>query len=253
MFQLNKKDQNGFSVLLAILIMTSLIITTFALSDVVLRVGRSSRQIGQSEIAYYAAETAVEKALYQIEQNRTVAGLDGETGVLAETGADWEREVKPITSLTIKCGEGEGELHSDEQGICVGVAGDIDDSNPLRVQLNSGSSFQLDLNFQAMAYPDNLQVNWTDPEGKCKLVVSGNDGHYSYSSSQKLYDLGSNLYTLRLVNDSSSMVTFELVPATGASLPIGIKVTGIGKYKGQKRILEVERHNWQIYQVPQVP
>jgi len=251
MFQLNKKDQNGFSVLLAILIMTSLIITTFALSDVVLRVGRSSRQIGQSEIAYYAAETAVEKALYQIEQNKTVAGLDGETGVLTETGAEWEREVKPITSLTVKCGE--GGLHSDEQGICVGTVGNIDNGNSLRVQLNSGSSFQLDLNFQAMAYPDNLQVNWTDPEGKCKLVVLGNDGHYSHFSSQMLYDLGSNLYTLRLVNDSSSMVTFELVPATGASLPIGIKVTGIGKYKGQKRILEVERHNWQIYQVPQVP
>ena len=95
------KDQRGISILLAVLILSSLTIMVLAVSDVVLRVGRSSRQIGHSEIAYYTAEAGIENALYQIEKNQTVVGLDNGTGSLSDiSDANWSLELEPIVAGT---------------------------------------------------------------------------------------------------------------------------------------------------------
>lgn len=237
----------GFSILLAILIMSSLTIMTIAMSDIVLRVGRTSKKIGQSEIAYYAAETAVEKALYYIEKSepRTIIIPGGGSGNLVNiTDASWTRIVSEDTDLTIECGEGEGQLHSDEEGVCVDSAGDITASNPLQVQLNPGSSFQLDLDFQGLSLPNNLPISWS---GTGKLIALGNvNGQNIYSSSETLHNLDTERYIIRLVNEGSVLLTFQLTPA-GGNLPIGILVIGTGIYQDQERVLEVERSNWQIY------
>ncbi len=57
--QLN--NQQGIALILAVLILANLFIIAFIVSDIVIRIGKSSHQIGYSEIAYLAAETAVEK------------------------------------------------------------------------------------------------------------------------------------------------------------------------------------------------
>jgi len=240
-----KKDEHGISVLMSIIILSSLMIMTITISDIVLRVGRGSRQIGYSEIAYYAAETAVERGLYEIEKNRETTNLNSLNQTweedLEDSGGSWTRGVSLITNLTTECGSIVGQ-----EGICVDVAGDITVSNPLKVQLDSGSSFQLDLNFLGMDFPNDFSIDWT---GTARVVVLDNNTDTQTTeqvSPVTLDNLDTNLYLIRIINDNASQTTFTLLPA-GDELPIGILMTGTGIYQDEQRVLEIERTNWQIY------
>ncbi|MCG2686516.1 hypothetical protein L6278_00065 [Candidatus Parcubacteria bacterium] len=216
-----KKNQQGIAVLLAVLILSSLTIIVLAVSDVVLRVGRSSRQIGYSEIAYYSAEAGIENALYQIEKNQTVVGLNNGAGSLSDIeGAIWSLELEPI----------------------------IADTNPYQVSLADGESFQLELNFQDsdddLNYPSNIQVSWT---GSAEAILLKANGEQTKEIDDFiLHDLKNNLYVLRVSNSSGSAVVLSLDVASG-NLPIGIKLTATGVYKEEQRKIEVQRANWQIY------
>ncbi len=214
-----KKNQQGVSILLAVLILSSLTIIVLAVSDVVLRVGRSSRQIGYSEIAYYSAEAGIENALYQIERNQTVVSLNNKTGNLSDiSGADWSLELEPIVA----------------------------ESNPYQVQIEDGESFQLELNFQDdnndLNYPSNIQVSWT---GSAEVIVKTQTAQTTKTSSFVMNNLENNLYVLRVLNSSGSTVTFNLNATS--DLPIGIKLIATGNYKNEQRQIKVQRINWQIY------
>lgn len=218
-----KRDNRGISVLLAVLILSSLTIIVLAVSDVVLRVGRSARQIGHSEIAYYAAESGIENALYQIEKNQTVIGLDNGTGSLTDISeASWSLELEPILAET----------------------------NPYSINLPANKSFQLELNFQDedddLIYPSTIHVNWT---GSAKAVLLKDDGTQTTETDDFIMnDLKNNLYVLRITNTSGSQIVLTLdITATGEYLPIGIKLISTGNYKEEQRKIQVQRTNWQIY------
>jgi len=237
-------NQQGFSVLLAVLIMSSLTVVTFAASDVILRTGKTTREIGESEIAYYAAETAVEAALYEIEQNKTIVGLDGTTGNLTDiNSATWSVQVNEIISYSIDCA-----TLGANQGICVDTVGDITMSNPLKVLLNPNSSFQLDLSFEGFAFSNILQIRWTGGSDG-KVIYTGVSGQFvDLNSPVNLNLLSTDKYRIRIINEDSSLMTFSLLPnPNGTNLPIGIRTIGTGIYQGQERNIEVTRTNYQIY------
>lgn len=220
-FKIKKQflNQAGISVLLAIIVLTSLMVMTVAVFDLVFRAGKSSQEIGQSEVAYYAAETAVEKALYEIEYNRNVSGLDNVSDSLdTVSGASWERALEPVVA-----------------------------ANPWQVDIAPGESFQLELDFEDVSnvlnYPSSLTVNWT---GNLKVVVFDKNNNQSVETSLfTLNNLATNLYTIRVVNESGAMAT--LILSSSGDLPMGIRLTGTGSYQGEERVVEVERTNWQIY------
>jgi len=230
-------NQQGISVLLAIMILSSLMILTIAISDIVLRVGRSTEQIGQSEKAYFAAETAVEKALYEIEKNNTISNLDvAMPQTLAQSKASWTRVVAQNNTLSILCSSIVGE-----PGICVNSSGAITNSNPLHAHLLAGKSFQIDLNFSGMSLPSTLSIAWS---GSGKVIASSATGQSVYTSSPvSLSNLNSYL---RVVNTDNHLIDFELKPSTG-SFAASIMVTGTGMLSSEKRILQVEKKIWQIY------
>lgn len=240
----NHRKDKGISLILTILILSSLTVVTFAISDIVLRTGQSARKIGHSEIAYYAAETAVEKALYEIEKQKTIRGLDGQIDNLEEiTDANWSLSITPLINLTAQCITVGGQ----EKG-CITSSGNITTSNPLTINLNSGSSFQLDLNFQDLlnlepGLVENLQISCGNNGEVITLGTNGQTPATPCNSPINLNNLDSNLYIIRLVNEDN----FTLKPLGQKNLPIGISVVGTGNYKDQTRILEMERQNWQIY------
>ncbi len=243
------KNQQGVSILLSILILSSLTVLTLAMAEVVLRVGKSASQIGDSEVAYYATETALEKALYQIERERTIAGLDGLTGNLENlSGATWSLTVEPLDEILVDCDS------LNDSGICVGEIDEtISSRNPLKAKVAAGKSFQLEMDFAGLA-SDNLNtlhISWTGGNGK--LVAIGEiDQIIDDHSPVSLNQVSTNHYIIKLINQSSSLKTFEIKPTSTPNpedeyLPVGIKITATGNYKNQKRVMEVERLNWQIY------
>jgi hypothetical protein len=213
-----KKNNSGISILLTILILSSMMILTLAISEIVLRVGKSSREIGFSEIAYYAAETATEKAFYEIEKNRTIADLDSLSGNLDElSDASWSLAVSQINS-----------------------------TDPYQFDLGGGEFFLLEIDFENLIYPNTLNVSWTG--SNVKLITLTTDGVQNVytSSGVALSNLNTNLYKLTLINSGGGDSTITLDP-NGGDLPIGIELTATGNYKNSERIINIERDNLKVY------
>ena len=213
------KNNPGISILLTILILSSMMILTLAISEIVLRVGRSSREIGYSEVAYYSAETGIEKAFYEIEKNRTISGLDSLSGNLDELPtASWNLSV--------------------EQTNIDGLDWEID--------LDAGETLLLELDFTGLTYPNTLNISWTGASVKLITLTSDGDQDVYTSSGVSLNSLDTNLYKLTIVNSGGSSSEITLDP-NGGDLPIGIDLTATGEYKNSERIINVDRNNWQIY------
>ena len=218
------KNQQGVTVFIALLILSSMVVLAMAISDLVVRTSQSSKKIGLSEIAYHAAETCIEKALYQIEKNSDVSGLNGSSGELDNIdGAIWKLSLEPVY---------------------------LDD--PYEIELQANETYQLELNFQDdnndLGYPNALTINWTGGPTTAKGVVLSNDGtQTSYSTPFNLNNISTNLYILRVSNIKGSAININLLAGVNGNIPVGITLTCTGEYKGQRRILDVRRNNEQIY------
>lgn len=243
MFPKHPTNQQGFSVLLAIMIMSSLTIMTIAAADVVLRVSKSSRNIGQSEVAHFAAESAVEKALYYIEKAdpRTLIIPDGGSGVLEEvSGVTWSRQITENNSVSPQC-----ISFSGFQLGCITSSGEITSSSPLILTLENGSSFQLEFNFTGLTLSTSINITCSK---SATVILQNLDGQTSQSCPDPVNDLDIADGIIKIRNEFTgpSPNTITLTPNDG-NLPVGIIVIGTGVYQDQVRILEIERTNWQIY------
>ncbi|MFH1610919.1 MAG: hypothetical protein ABIA91_03460 [Patescibacteria group bacterium] len=218
------KNQQGVTVFIALLILSSMVVLAMAISDLVLRTSQSSKKIGLSEIAYHAAETCVEEALYQIEKTFDVTGLDGSTGSLDEiSDATWSLSLEPVYL-----------------------------DSPYEITLDVGETYQLELNFQDddddLNYPNSITFNWTGGPTRAKGVTLANDGtQESHTTPFSINNLPTDLYIVRVDNIWTSAITINLLAGVSENTPIGITLTCTGEYKGQRRILDVQRTNWQIF------
>ena len=219
----NFSNQQGVTIFIALLILSSIVILAIAVSDIVVRASRSSTSIALSEIAYYAGEAGTEKALYQIEKTNSVTGINDSYGSLAEIdGANWECD---LDSITVE--------------------------NPFSVDLESKESFQLELNFEDanddLNYPSQLNFSWTGGQDvKANYLSFANGVQETTENTFNLTNLSQNLYIVRISNQSSGSRQIY-VNATGGDMLSGIRITCVGTYKDEQRIVEVERTNWRVY------
>lgn len=197
------KNNSGIALIITVIILTNLLMITLIITDVVLRIGKSSQQISEAEVAYLAAESATEQAIYEIEQNKDASNLGISsavtTGNLADVDANWERYIEPIYQIEITCVDSEGKFTyypdvSKPQEVlaqiyplilsgsgCVyeeNLSGLINNSNALAVILPPDGSFELDLDVNSPTglspsfYPDKIEINYVkypintgNPEG----------------------------------------------------------------------------------------
>ncbi|MEW6610897.1 MAG: hypothetical protein AB1352_04735 [Patescibacteria group bacterium] len=234
----------GISLLLAISVLGGLIFVTSAATDMILTVSRSSRSIGDSEIAYYAAETAVERALWEYEKDS--ASLSALTATA--TPLPGNANASYTTSATTENYAPKGNANLSTSNL----NDPITSSNPLQVTLPPGKSFYLDLAINGAVYPSNIQVTLETGKSAEVIVTSSNVqtqtnydgvGAPTVTVNNPSYD---NNTKLKIENTASAASTYTIMP-TGGELPIGVLITGVGRYRGVERRLEVVKPNWVIY------
>ena len=256
---------------MSVLILTNLFMITFVVTDVILRIGKSSQQIGESEIAYLAAESAIEQAIYQIEKEQDAAGLEP-AGDLMNVNGSWVRSVISINSMVPTCFDSQNKISfpsdpdTESDKSCV-YAQDlsqnpIDQSNPLQVRLKPGKSFEINFNISVPAnsglggtdfYPNAIYIDWPVSDSSLIILTAGsqtayNTGGVRIPSSGQMDD--SPNYRLRLTNNDTVDVVYSLAPNNADELfPLGISVTATGYYNIDKkeRVIVIDRRNWEIY------
>jgi hypothetical protein len=247
--------------------LANLFIIAFLVADIVIRVGHTSSEIGRSEIAYLAAETAIENAIYQIEADRDIGGLVNTASQnMVYTSSSWTRYAFAINNVSLSCVDTAGRLSyfdslSDPTALtrsCLytgdAVNGlntnDISSSNPLRLRLKQGKSFQLELDISGIAYPDNIIVSWLPANSAGKIIVVEDNEQFIVDTAvaPNFQMFPANNQRLRIVNQSVGDVIYTITPSFGSSLPLGILIHARGNYGDeQERTIEVERRNWRIY------
>ncbi len=212
------KDKKGVSILLSILILSSLMVITIVVSKIVLRVGKTSRQIGHSEVAYYAAESAIERILFAIEKEMDLSNLTTSGSLTEISDAGW--------------------------GVEIALE---ENNNPWQINLAAGESFQLDLNTDGLNYPTSIDIDWSSADVSAIVVDPDNSvsPFISYNSSFTLNNISTDLPVLRIINSGSSSVSVEL--SSSGTLPSSIIITATGNYLTEERKIEVERDLYQIY------
>jgi len=188
------KNNSGIALIITVIILTNLLMITLIITDVVLRIGKSSQQISEAEIAYLAAESAIEEAIYEIEENKDARylGVENEisSGNLIEVDASWERYIKPVYTTPVTCIDAEQKFSYynnvssiDDLAILLDSVGKVGESscifaesfsssqithdNNLVVLLAPGKSFELDLNIMVAGvnfYPDHITIDWSIPD-----------------------------------------------------------------------------------------
>lgn len=200
-----KENKKGIALVLSVLILSNLLMITLVVSDVILRISRASREIRDSEIAYLAAESAVEKAVYSIEKGHDATGLGiasaPTTGSLGSTSGSWRRYIAPIFTLDLTCfnsisHESIFPVASSLSGLssvlgssfpstsCLFArnfdGGPLTSTDWLTVMLAPGDSFELEYTLNVPSnidyYPNHMDIDWTSyPGGSSRpagLIIS---------------------------------------------------------------------------------
>ncbi len=242
------KNNSGLTSLLSVTILVAVTGLALIIANSNLVILRVNKSIGGSEKAIYAAETAAEITIFQIEKEGKGLNLPKITDKVmdGDTGVTWSREVIVSYKTPGVCNA------FVPKPICSNNDDNIRSSNILYVTLNGGQSFQFDLNIAGADYPDRLQISWTG-SGTSVLVYSS-AGQTEYTSSPVTIPASGTLdpvlgYRIKITNNSGNTVTYALRPQGGATtdLPMGLLIRTEGKYQSYIRKLEIVRPAWIIY------
>ncbi|MCX7778907.1 MAG: hypothetical protein N2259_01520 [Patescibacteria group bacterium] len=204
------QSQSGVSLLLVVLILGSLLAAGLMMSEVLVRQGQIVRATSFSELAYYAAESGVERAFYKINQEK----------------------VDPLT-LT------DSDTLPNNSSYLLGLVNVITNTVPWSVSLSTNQSFQLDLDLN-LAYPASLSVNASSPGGEVLLFSWQRSGEIDpldfVTTVPPLvnYEIRSDRYhRLKICNPNSSDVNF-IINAPNP-IPSGFEVEVSGFFKNFQR------------------
>jgi len=242
--------QQGISLLLMVTMVGGLFFVTSAAVNLIWTVSKSSRTIGESEQAYFAALAAVEQALYEYEkgsgalENMQIPkppainppALQGNAAATFTANSVVDYLVPTYTNALTA---------SNNQNL------PIDTSNNLNIDVPAGKTFFLNLSTQGVTYPSQIQAT---------LVTGSNITAKSFAQSiqaiqplntagqnhQMNIPLSNNDAKLLITNSSGATARVQIKP-TGGNLPLGIIVTGVGRFKNTERKVEVAKPNWVIY------
>jgi hypothetical protein len=247
----NIKNQRGVTILISILILSSVVILALAVADIVGRSNRISKDIGLSEVAYFAAERGVEEALYQVERDRTIEGLEisSEQSLVDIPDAKWTRSYRLLNDEeaggVLSCGD--PAWNNSDEGACV-------NNNPKKMSVNlaAGHTFQLEMDFMGFDLPDAFMIKGVDKSNSSTTLLRIN-GEEVMQTEEEYKTININpdeLVVFNIVNKSATLKNVEIKAKKGGAdinFPLSILITSTGTYKEQKRVIEVERRSWQIY------
>ncbi len=219
-----------------------------AASETVLPVTQTAREIMDGERAFYAAETAVEEGLYLFEKQAAALPLTG-SGTIGGTGASWTRngtelKIVPLGHPNVSTPASPGQ--------------NVSKTNPLRVSLDPGQSFQLDLSVPGVTdYPQHVRIDFLSGGSHTNdlLVINGSTqsqdtvgGNTKVPSNGNIDDASNLRFLLRNPNSSGPANVYAIEPNAG-ELPMGIVITGIGTIGKVERRIAVERKAWLVFQI----
>lgn len=240
-------SNQSISLLLVLLIISTLLMAGLTIGDLVLRHAQATKGIEFSELAYFAAESAIEKVVYKVFKEycniNTASCQPGAGG--AATGYLWTNGP---------------EYTINQSNIVVDTV-----SSPWLATVSAGHAFQFSLDINGATYPTSLNISqngnspselivWqceTEDSGPrvCKSTPAPSQTFYpDLPQTINSLDPANYYYKIRINNRGNQEETYSI--AFTGSLPIGLKINeAVGKYKNYTRkIKSVSPHfsKWQI-------
>lgn len=247
-------DRQAVSLIMVMLIISTLLTAGLSVSDLIIRHARQTKSIEFSDLAYFAAESGVEKVVYKVFKeycdistaNCQPASGGGATGYLWTNGPEYTINQSDIVADTV--------------------------SSPWLATVSAGRAVQLSLDLNGATYPSSITVD-TDPSGsvtsdmtvwRCTTATSapkicqtaaGTLSEIFYSTLPATID-SSNVptyyYKIRINNRGASSETYTLTFSD--SLPIGLKINeAVGQYQGYTRQITFASPyfpKWQVFSAP---
>lgn len=246
-------NNSALSLILTLLIIGSILTGAVLVGDIIIRHSKTVKGTEISEIAFFAAETAIDKAAYQALKNYTDISNYTLSGTLPNSGG-----VYSIASGGIAV---DNDCPNPPTGC---TSGDIyETTNPWEITLSADQSFRLDLdiNSSATIYPTSLTISKSGSEpsdliiyecttgGTPRECTSGYSQNFSVSFGNPItISASTKYYKIRINNNGDASETYTLDPAGGSSsLPIGIDISSTGTYSSYERQLKTNVPKWQTF------
>lgn len=256
-------NQKGITLILSILILTAVLSIGLFINNLVLQQVKITRDVGFSEIAFYAAEAGMEKTLYEINQNTnppktSLTDLLAMGDQLPTSKGEWKVEsIIPDNKIP------DDDLNHFPEN----PGEEIDNLNyPLKVKINNTESFQLNLDLnlegEVVDYPTDLEISWPGSDNTILVVYEWDRDDPITSGTQTTYlsspviistnPISQKYHIIRINNLTLGPITYTLTPSEG-TLPIGVLVTTRGRhpdaanYEKLHRKIEIDNARWQIY------
>ena len=245
------KNNQAISLILTLLIISSILTGTVLVGDILIRHSQVVKGTEVSEIAYFAAEAAIEKTAYEILKN--YEGSSSYTLTGSFDNGDYSVGSGDVTVDTNCPNPDAVECNS----------GSITGSNPWTISLAAGQSFQLDLDINGATYPTNLNITQNATSTSDLIIYecttdAGPPRDCPSTSGQQNFDVAflspgydlaisasTRYYKIRINNLSSSTQTYTLIPNN--NLPIGINISAKGTYMKYERRIKSNYPKWQKF------
>ncbi|MDA2922412.1 hypothetical protein MYX07_04065 [Patescibacteria group bacterium AH-259-L07] len=245
------KKNESLSLILTLLIIGSILTGTVLVGDTIIRHSRTVKGTEVSEIAYFAAESGLEKASYHVQKNYADISTCELSGTLSSGG-----------SYSVASG---GVVIDDTDP---NDGNTITNTDPWDVTLSADQSFQLDMDIDGAAYPTSLLIDRVGGSEPSDLIIyscttigswdcsevgtprecSNGSQEFNVSFPYNLSPLSASTtyYKIRINNNGSANETYRLTPGNN-TLPIGIDISATGTYSDYERRLKTNFPKWQIF------
>ena len=254
--KINKKNQ-GLSLILTLLIISSVLTGTVLVADITIRHAQIIHGAEISEKAYFAAETGVQKMAYQIMKNYKNISTYSINETLLDDG-------KSTYSATIS-----SDTYCPDASECAYYCPSepdrcpISNANAWTVTLAVGESFQLNIDINGATYPDEIVITRSGLKKDTDIIdyectttieaprvcdeTMSQDFSITFPYEFDISAYETTYYKLRINNVGDGAETYTLTPSVGADLPIGINISSTGGYTGYQRKLKTNLPKWQIF------
>lgn len=250
-----KSQQSGISLILSLVILVAIFGLVIAVADVAFDIRASNKSIGLSEKALFASESVIEWAIYEIEKDPSDAlnalppVVDQAINLPDGGVAYWDRNVTPSIKTPGLCGA------DIPKPVCTDLNTPVNSSNDLRIKLEDGQSFQLDLDLDLTAvvedYPTHVNINITGLASR--IIIIDDVGQETFTTGAVQIPQSSIIrdtagLKFRLINESGGLQNYVLVTQGGAEdLPLGVDIDVTGRYQDVERQIRLTRPAWLIY------
>jgi hypothetical protein len=131
----------------------------------------------------------------------------------------------------------------------------VDSSQPnqpkIKVKLPPSYSFQLELDFLGLEsfIPNALQIDGVNEDNASTTIFDVATGVMTAPEHLNHVSLLDQKPILKITNQSAETKIVEINSNDSGHVDVllSLLITSIGTYQDQKRVIEVQRRNWQIY------